>query len=147
MKVSINELAEELRTDVSWQRTPEVITDAQYEALIIRGIKRMMIDTSRASQYNDDLLVYDENSNSLIFDIELLIDEIAYILICSKILFFQRVQADVNNIVGYTTDALTVTSADKPYAHLQDTIDKLENERRIIYYKMPRYTLEYTISD
>jgi len=63
------------------------------------------------------------------------------VLICAQINFFKKVQADVNNIVGYTTDALTVTNADKPYVHLQDTIDKLEQERRIIYYKMVRFAL------
>ena len=48
---------------------------------------------------------------------DFLIDEEAYILICAQIEFFRKVQSDVNNIVGYTTDALTVTNADKPYTN------------------------------
>lgn len=63
-------------------------------------------------------------------------------MLVAQIGFFKKVQADVNNIVGYTTNALTVTGADKPYAHLQDTIANLENERRIVYYKMHRYAFD-----
>lgn len=44
-------------------------------------------------------------------------------------------------MVGYSTNALTVTNADKPYANVKDTIEKLDNERRIVYYKMSRYAL------
>lgn len=46
----------------------------------------------------------------------------------------------MNNIVSYTTDALSVANADKPYGHLQDTIGALENERRIVFYKMTDYS-------
>lgn len=62
-------------------------------------------------------------------------------MLIAKIAFFNQVAADVNNIVGYTTDALSVTHADKPYANISDTIKMLENERRITYYKMHRYAL------
>lgn len=70
---------------------------------------------------------------------DLKIDELRYAFLSAKIAFFQKVQTDVNNIVGYTTDALTVTNADKPYQNLAGTIDGLENERRKIYYSMVRH--------
>lgn len=69
------------------------------------------------------------------------IDEEEYVLLCAQIGFFNQVKTDVNNIVGYTTDALSVTNADKPYANIKDSIEKLENERRITYYKMIRYVM------
>lgn len=68
------------------------------------------------------------------------IDEEKYVLLVAQIAFFKKVQSDVNNIVSYTTDALSVANADKPYAHLQDTISNLENERRIVFYKMTNYS-------
>lgn len=61
-------------------------------------------------------------------------------MLVAQIAFFKRVQTDVNNIVSYTTDALSVANADKPYGHLQDTIGALENERRIVFYKMTDYS-------
>ena len=72
---------------------------------------------------------------------DLAIDEKRYAILSAKIEFFRRVQTDVNNIVGYTTDALTVTNADKPYINIASTIEALEKERRIIHYKMTRHAL------
>lgn len=72
---------------------------------------------------------------------DLPIDEKHYAILSAKIEFFRRVQTDVNNIVGYTTDALTVTNADKPYVNLASTIDDLKEERRMIHYKMIRHAL------
>lgn len=72
---------------------------------------------------------------------DLILDERRYVMLSAKIEFFRKVQTDVNNIVGYTTDALTVTNADKPYINLDTTITKLEKERRMIHYKMIRHTL------
>ena len=62
-------------------------------------------------------------------------------MICAQMEFFKRVQSDVNNIIGYSTNALTVTNADKPYENLKDSLLNLENERRILFFKMVRFTL------
>jgi hypothetical protein len=145
MSFSITDAAEELMEEMAWQKTPEPISAEQYEKMILRGIKRLLIDTGRALEY-DSTLVY-ENEHGKIFDMVFNIDEIAYIMLCAKIGFFHKVQTDVNNIVSYTTDALSVTQADKPYAHLKDTVAGLENDRRILYYKMHRYALGYVIDD
>lgn len=139
---NITELAEELRDVTSWQRVPEELYDSDYQKMIINGIKTLYIDTGRASTYSKDMIVNGEGESSpdLFFTVDLPIDEEKYVLLVAQILFFKKVQSDVNNIVGYTTDALTVTNADKPYAHLQDTIANLENERRIVFYKMTTYS-------
>lgn len=148
MATSITALAELLKEDTAWQRTPEVIDQDQYESMVAQAIKRMYIDTGRASEYDSGWMKTAEVENEdgemeeqRVFDVDLKIDEEAYVLLLAKISFFKKVQSDVNNIVGYTTDALTVTNADKPYAHLQDTIADLDKERRIVYYKMVRYCL------
>ena len=99
----------------------------------------MLIDTGRSSTFspsklrtNDDGLVYDEDFN---------IDEIEYIMLVSQMRFFSIVRASVNEMVSYTTDALSVTQGDKPYANITGTLKELENERRIVYYKMVPYTI------
>lgn len=139
MSVAISYLAEELKNRTEWQRTPEPLLQEDYSEMIAYGIKRLYIDTGRALQYKSDFIsVVDDE---LTFTQDLALDEEEYVLICAQINFFKKVQSDVNNIVGYTTDALTVTNADKPYAHLQDTVEKLEHERRIIYYKMIRFAM------
>lgn len=152
MGTSITSLAEQLMDITRWQKTPEILPTSDYEKMILKAIKRLLIDTGRAPLYSEDKVefidtkVTDDDGNvtvetSVNFLMDFLIDEEAYILLCAQIEFFRRVQNDVNNIVGYTTDALTVTHADKPYANLMDTIQQLEQERRIIYYKMVRFCL------
>lgn len=62
-------------------------------------------------------------------------------LTTAEIGFYRRVQSDVNRIVGYSTDAMTITNADKPYANISQTVAELLARQRILYYKMTRYTL------
>lgn len=151
MATNVSELAKELYQITAWQRTPEILSNEDYENMIVYGIKTLYIDTGRAQMFSKDMLYtlkgsgvepeseYD-NEYDLLFSADLPIDEERYVMLTAEIMFFKKVQSDVNNIVGYTTDALTVTNADKPYAHLQDTITGLENERRIVFYKMTNYS-------
>lgn len=133
MGTSITALAEQLMDITRWQKTPEILDTSDYEKMVLKAIKRLLIDTGRAPQYSDDKVetieteVTDAEGNvttetTVNFLMDFMIDEEAYILICAQIEFFRRVQSDVNNIVGYTTDALSVTHADKPYANLMDTL-------------------------
>lgn len=135
MGTSITSLAEQLMDITRWQKTPEILPTSDYEKMILKAIKRLLIDTGRAPLYSEDKVetieteVTDDKGDATIettvnFLMDFMIDEEAYILICAQIEFFRRVQSDVNNIVGYTTDALTVTHADKPYANLMDTLGR-----------------------
>lgn len=137
--VSITKMAEELKDYTAWQATPEQLDDEQYVDMIIRGIKRLYIDTNRPSAYSDEMIL--EEDDELWFNADLPINEQYYAMLCARIEFMKKVQSDVNNIVGYTTNALTVTNADKPYQNLKNSLDELERERRIVYYKMVTYTL------
>lgn len=62
-------------------------------------------------------------------------------LVTAEIGFYRKIQTSVNSIVGYTTDAMSITNADKPYVYLSTTIKELENKRRILFYKMTRYSM------
>jgi len=139
MGVSVTRMANELKELTEWQKTPEAILFDQYVYMIIRGIKKLYIDTNRPASYDDSLLI--EEDGEIIYNVNMPINEQEYVLICAQMIFYQKVQTDVNNIVGYTTNALTITNADKPYANLQNTLDTLELERRRIYYKMVTYSL------
>lgn len=130
----------ELKERTEWQETPEPVTFDNYLGMTLRALKRLFIDTGRASQY-DVMKLTTLGDDSYNYDGTFFIDEEEYVLICAQIEFFKKVQSDVNNAFSYTTDALTVTSADKPYANLKNTIERLENERRIIYFKMVRFTI------
>lgn len=141
--LNITKMAEELKELTAWQETPEVLWDDQYQDMIIRGIKRLFIDTGRAILYNAASYqrFMEDDAEYFGYDGTFEIDEERYIMICAQMEFFKRVQSDVNNIIGYSTNALTVTNADKPYENLKDSLLNLENERRILFFKMVRFTL------
>ena len=138
--LSITELAEEVQSDTAWQETPEVLVKKDYIAMIMRSLRKFFVDINHPEEYDINLYITDD-SGGVYYDRDFLIDEIEYILTLCKIEFFKKVQSDVNNTFGYSTDALTVTNADKPYANLKNTIDDLQHERRINFNKMVRYTL------
>ena len=139
MSTSLTKMASALQDETSWQRTPQTLRLDDYVQMIQNGIKRLYIDTSRASEFNYNM-ISDSNGSEVIFSQDLPIDEEEYVMVCAKINFFRRVATDVNNIVGYTTNALSVTNADKPYSNIKNTLEDLENERRIIFYKMTNYS-------
>ena len=78
-------------------------------------------------------------SPALYFTADLLIDEEEYVLLIAEQAFLKIIQKDVNTMVSYTTDALSVQHGDKPYANLADSIEKRENLRRELLYRMIRY--------
>lgn len=137
------ELALELKEQTEWQETPMPLTNSAYVRMVIRALQRLFVDTGRAKEYDSTKLQYSvsEYETTCTYDAVFPLDEIMYIKYCAQIEFFRKVQSDVNNTFGYTTNALSVTNADKPYANLKDTLFNLDNERRIIYYKMVPYTL------
>ena len=103
--------------------------EADYQEIVRQAIRHLYVMTGRHTQYAADALP------------ELDADEYEYVLTTAEIGFYRRVQSDVNRIVGYTTDAMSITNADKPYANISQTIAELTNRQRILYYKMTRYTM------
>lgn len=138
--LNVTELAAEVEELTAWQETPLPLSENDYLKTVLRAVRRFFVDINSPTEYDITLYITDDDGNML-YDRDFLIDEIEYILCLCKIEFFKRVQTDVNNSFGYTTDALSVTNADKPYANLKNTLDDLEHERRILFNKMVRYTL------
>ena len=125
----LERLAQELRQRTEWQDTPVEMTDEDYQEIARQAIRHLYVMTGRYSRY-DDTEIY-----------HLSADEYEYVLTTAEIGFYRRVQSDVNRIVGYSTDAMTITNADKPYANISQTVNELLNRQRILYYKMTRFVL------
>lgn len=137
--LNVTELAEELQELTKWQETPEVLGPTDYIRMVRRAVRTFFRDINHPAEYSSELFIYDDDGN-LKYDRTFLADEEEYILILCKIEFFSRVQTDVNNAFGYSTNALSLTNADKPYANLKNTLDDLQHERRVCFNKMVRYT-------
>lgn len=125
----MQKMAQELKQRTEWQDTPVKMTEEDYLEIVRQAVRHLYVMTGRYTQYDDKT------------DIALSADEFEYVLTTAEIGFYRRVQSDVNRIVGYSTDAMTITNADKPYANISQTISELLNRQRILYYKMTRFVL------
>jgi len=125
----VEQLTSELKQRTEWQDTPVEMEDSAYQEMVIQAVRHLFVMTGRYLQFERDA------------DIDLTADEYEYVLTTAEMAFYRKVQADVNRIVGYSTDAMAITNADKPYANLSQTLAELANRQRVLYYKMVRYTL------
>lgn len=138
--VDFKRLAAELHRRTAWQQTPDSLEDGDYLAMIESALRHLFVITGRAALYDEEKLLREDGLPAQ-YDIVLQLDEEEYLVASAEIDFFRLVQTNVNNVFGYSTDALTITNADKPYANLSATIAELEQKRRTLYYKMVRYNL------
>ena len=125
----LQKMAQELKQRTEWQDTPVELAHEDYLEIVRQAVRHLYVMTGRYTQYDDSL------------EIALSADEYEYVLTTAEIGFYRRVQSDVNRIVGYSTDAMTITNADKPYANISQTVNELLNRQRILYYKMTRFVL------
>lgn len=141
-------LCKRIYEKIEWQRFPVGFTNAQKQEMIlselIEAIKDLFVVTGRALEYNDYDYVYEEQEDGTLipseFTYELLLDEEMYVLCKAQVGIFGKVRAQYNDLLGYTTNALTVTNADKPYTYITGTIEELEADMRRYYYKMVRFS-------
>ena len=133
-------LAKKLFERIEWQTVPDVVTQEDLTALIADGIRHLYVMTGRALIFSeDDFTVEDEEYVSFAHDLPL--DEEAYVLATAEIALYRKAQTAVNELTSYSTDAMTVTHGDKPFANLQQTIMDAERKQTQIWYKMCRYHL------
>ena len=119
----------ELKQRTEWQDVPVQLTEADYQEIVRQAIRHLYVMTGRSEQYDGETAII------------LNADEYEYALTTAELAFYHKVRADVNRIVGYSTDAMSITNADKPYANISQTIAELSNRQRILYYKMTRFVL------
>lgn len=131
-------LAKMLYREIEWQMVPQDVGQEDLTAWIVDGIRHLYIMTGRASMYSADKLVEEEGAYISFAD-DLPIDEEEYVLITAQIKFYQKVQSDVSEQTSYSTDAMTVSHGDKPFANLQQKLVDLRTEQRQIWYKMTRF--------
>lgn len=108
----MEQMADELRQRTEWQATPVELTQMDYLEMVRQAVRHLYVMTGRSD-------LYGESVDSLSAD------EYEFALTTAEIGFYRRVQNDVNRIIGYSTDAMTITNADKPYANISQTIAEL----------------------
>lgn len=132
-------LAQRLHRKINSQRTPEEVHWTDQVHWISEAIRKLYVISGRATKFSDEMFEYDESGNILSFSDTLSLDEEEWVLLEAQIEFYKWVQSSLDDMVSYTTDAMSVTHGNKPYEHLGETIDRLEGERNRIWYAMTRY--------
>ena len=141
----IGKLCEKLYRKIEWQKMPLSMTTEEKQqmliAAVVSGIEDLFVITGRALTYYDYQYKADEETGLISeFSYDLMLDEELYVLCRAQIEVFSKVRTQYSDLLGYTTNALTVTNADKPYSYMTGTINELENQLRVYYYKMVRYS-------
>ena len=132
-------LAARLFDRVEWQRTPDVVSRDDLVDMIVDAIRYLYVVTGRTFEFSESMFTKGEDEYT--FAPSLQLDEQEYVLLTAEISFYTKVQTGVSDQVSYTTDAMSVSHGDKPFANLRQKISELEERRRIIWYKMIRFHL------
>ncbi len=133
-------LAEALFDRIEWQNVPDTVDMVDIGKYIANAIRHLYTMTGRALRFSEDMFQM-EGDMYVSFSESLALDEREYVLLSAQIEFLRKVQTTVDDLTSYTTDAMSVSHGDKPYANLQQTITDLESMRRTIWYKMARFHL------
>lgn len=85
MEIGISDLIDELKFRVELQKLPSYVdpVSLDFNRFIMSAIKRLFIDTGRASVYNNDIFTFDEDGNPL--SLNLMIDEEEYVMLLAQI--------------------------------------------------------------
>lgn len=138
MTTDLFDLVQKLKRETKWQRTPQPISDEDYLEMAIDGIRYFHMLTNQSSVDVDGLADRVAGTFPKTFNLT----EMEIVMCAAQIKFYEQVRADKNAIVGFTTDAITVTNADKPYQYLTSTIEELRRSIRIAYYKLTSVVFE-----
>jgi hypothetical protein len=129
MATDINEIKDQLIDNFADQRTPTTYSDTDYLNFAIKGCKRLYRDTGLKDNWDSEFSV-----DSLNRDLD--INQYEYCVIASEIEILKKIRTSWNTMIGYTTNALTIANADKPFKFLTETIKEKEKELVDLFHKM-----------
>ena len=120
-----------------------VVNESDYVKCVVWAIKKLYVDINHPNEYDRTLYTTDADG-VLFYDYEFDILQEEYIFILAKLRFKRMALSEVTGpkAVSYTTDALSVTGAKEGFKSIQQEIEDLENERRIVFHKMMAHESE-----
>jgi hypothetical protein len=143
MATSITSIRDKLKDNVRHQRTPTTYTDSNYLDLAISGCKKFYIDIGLESNWDSE---YTSGvSPTLSRDLNIL--ETDYCIKASEIAFYKEVRAYWSTMVSYTTNALSVAYAFKPFEFFTSIINECEKELISLFQKMTEYSNMTSVSE
>lgn len=132
-------MAQELQRKVRGQQTPIPYEFADYENMILDGIRKLYVLTEQEARYDDTLILRTEEG--MTYDADFSPTEKEFIMVCARIAFFEETEMTVSAAVGYTTPVLTVTNADKPAVNLRNMLGDLRSYQQELFHKLAPYAV------
>ena len=136
-------IAKRLFNKIKWQQTPEQVGADDLVEIVCDSIRRLYVISGRTFIFSENMFIYDTEDEKRkvprYFDYDFEIDEVEWILLESQIGFYKTCQSNVDDLVSYSTDAMTVSHGDKPYKNISETIKGLEDERNVVWTRMVRF--------
>lgn len=136
--LNLEPIIRELQNATEFQTTIREFEYLDYLRIVHNAIRQLYVDTGRALEYSEDLFIVDDEHKHW-FNKKTEIDEVEYIIICSKLSFYDMVSKEYIDMISFTTNALTVSSAGNPYKNFKELIYDLQKRRREVYYGMSRF--------
>jgi hypothetical protein len=127
---SLVDIKLDLIVNVKFQKTPIVMTDADYLIFTIKGVKRFYVDAGIEKSFTID---FNKTANTIARTLDLI--ELEYATICAEIAFRTQIKDDLADIVSFSTNALSVSNGDKPYINSRNTIIELETRLSKLAFK------------
>lgn len=144
MATSIDTTKDELINKVRFYRqrslTHYAYTDDDYLDLATQGYQKLYIDCGWSTWDAD-------YTSSTSISKDLTLTQKQYAGISSELKFWEQAIADWGTLVGYTTDSLTITNAQKPAEFIEKRINYLNNILIDLFQKMTDDSNMSDISD
>ena len=135
---NITDIAHRLFRKIKWQEVPEEVNHEDLVDLVCDAIRKLYVISGRTFMFSEDLFIEGEQ-NDIVFQNDMEIDEVEWVLLESQIEFYKTCQSNVDDLTSYTTDAMAVTHGDKPFKNIGETIDRLKAEQNVIWTRMVRF--------
>lgn len=120
-----------------------MMSDEGYFMCLYIGLRQMYVKTGRPTVFEEEKLAYDEEELPVTWEDSLPPDEYELTILLGLLQFYGIVLASkAPKAIGYTTDAFSVTGADKPAKYYESMLTRLEHDVYVIYNKMIRYTMQ-----
>lgn len=133
----ITKLVSRLYKRLQWQKTPTDLYDEDLSEFIAEGIQFLYVNTTRQHKFSEDMFEKDGDLY-VSFSETLHPEEVLYVLKYAELQFYRMVSTHYDEMVSYSTDALTVTHGDKPFQNINTLVEKCEAQLKELWNRQDR---------
>lgn len=126
---------------IEWQPIPVDMTIDDLNKALVAAIEYFYMMAGKSAQYSDDLVIKDEEDVPIFFNADFELDERMFIIQTALVMFYEKAQTNLSEEKGYTTDAMAVTNAEKPFKNVGEIVEREKKEQTRIWHKMSRYNI------